>query len=71
MIRILVDASSDYSQEEIQEKGLLFVPIQIELGGQEYLDGVNLDRDRFYELLQEAGEFPLTSQPSKIMNWPS
>lgn len=64
MIRILVDASSDYSQEEIQEKGLLFVPIQIELGGQEYLDGVNLDRDRFYELLQEAGEFPLTSQPS-------
>ncbi len=64
MIRILVDASSDYCQEEIREKGLLFVPIQIELAGKEYLDGVDLDRDSFYKILQETGEFPLTSQPS-------
>lgn len=57
MIRILVDASSDYCQEEIQEKGLLFVPIQIELAGKEYLDGINLDRDSFYELLQKPKSF--------------
>lgn len=64
MIRILVDSSSDYSQEEVQEKGLVFVPIRIELAGKEYLDGIDLERDRFFELLQETGEFPLTSQPS-------
>ena len=64
MIRILVDSSSDYSQEEVQEKGLVFVPIRIELAGKEYLDGIDLERDRFFELLQETGEFPLPSQPS-------
>ena len=64
MIRILVDSSSDYSQEEVQEKGLVFVPIRIELAGKEYLDGIDLERDRFFELLQETGEFPMTSQPS-------
>ena len=64
MIRILVDSSSDYSQEEVQEKGLVFVPIRIELAGKEYLAGIVLERDRFFELLQETGEFPLTSQPS-------
>ena len=47
MIRILVDSSSDYCQEEIREKGLVFVPIQIELAGKEYLDGIDLDKNSF------------------------
>ena len=64
MIRILVDSSSDYCQEEIREKGLVFVPIQIELAGKEYLDGIDLDKNSFFEMLEESGEFPLTSQPS-------
>lgn len=64
MIRILVDSSSDYSQEEIQEKGLVFVPVQIELAGKQYRDGIDLDKNSFFELLQASGEFPLTSQPS-------
>lgn len=64
MIRILVDSSSDYSQEEIQEKGLVFVPVQIELAGKQYRDGIDLDKNSFFEILQASGEFPLTSQPS-------
>lgn len=64
MIRILVDSSSDYSQEEIQEKGLVFVPVQIDLAGKQYRDGIDLDKNSFFEILQASGEFPLTSQPS-------
>lgn len=64
MIRILVDSSSDYSQKEAEEKGMLFVPIRVMLSGEQYRDGIDIEKDRFYELLQESGEFPLTSQPS-------
>ena len=40
------------------------MPIQIELAGKEYLDGIDLDKNSFFEMLEESGEFPLTSQPS-------
>ena len=64
MIRILVDSASDYQMEEIQTKGLLLVPITITIGETDYIDGKNLGRDEFYEILSRTGEFPKTSQPS-------
>lgn len=64
MIRIVVDSSSDYQTEEIREKKLDLVTITITIGGKQYVDGVDLDRNQFYEILEETGEFPKTSQPS-------
>lgn len=64
MIRVLVDASSDYRLDEVEKKGIELVPIKINLDGKEYIEGVNLKRDEFYERLTESGEFPKTSQPS-------
>ena len=39
MIRLLVDSASDYTQEEIKNKNLYFVPLQIQIEGKNYLDG--------------------------------
>lgn len=64
MIKILVDSSSELTKKEAEEKGYLFVPIGVSLGGKEYTDGVDLTKDKFYELLTGSGEFPQTSQPS-------
>lgn len=64
MVKILVDSSSDYSLEEIQEKGYLFVPVTITIGEHSYTDGVDLERNAFFELLIRSGEFPKTAQPS-------
>lgn len=64
MIKILVDASSDYTADEVQEKGLILVPIEITIGDKVYIEGVNLDRSNFYEILKEIDDFPKTSQPS-------
>ena len=64
MIKILVDSSSELTKKEAEEKGFLFVPISVNIGGREYLDGVDLTKDKFYELLVNGGEFPQTSQPS-------
>lgn len=64
MIRILVDSSSDYLMDEIKEKNLEIAPIGITIGEQTYYDGQNLDRNQFYEILEESKAFPQTSQPS-------
>lgn len=64
MIRILVDSASDYQMQELKEKHIELVPLSVNIGENAYIDGVNLERDQFYEILQETGEFPKTSQPS-------
>lgn len=62
MIKVLVDSGSDSRME----RGICdeMVPLTVSIGGRDYLDGVNLTADRFYELLTGTGEFPKTSQPS-------
>ncbi len=64
MIRILVDSSSDYTVEEIRQKGLDLIPISIAIGEKSYVDGFDMGRDEFYEILQHSNDFPKTSQPS-------
>lgn len=61
MIKIMVDSASDCRSSDIYD---LFIPMAINIGGTEYLDGVNLDNDTFYKLLTATEEFPRTSQPS-------
>lgn len=64
MIKILVDSSADYSKDELQQKGLEFVPLRVMFGEKSFIEGVNLERNGFYEMLTSSGEFPTTSQPS-------
>ena len=62
MIRIVVDSAADCTQQT----GIFddLIPLTVSIGGEDYLDGVNMTADRFFELLTTAGEFPKTSQPS-------
>lgn len=62
MIRILVDSGSEYLPEEAQAKGIEVLPIVTNVGGNDYRDGIDLGRDEFFELLEETGLFPTTSQ---------
>ena len=64
MIRIVVDSSSDFTMEEIKEKNLSLVPLTVHIDGNNYIEGENLERTEFYELLKTCQEFPKTSQPS-------
>lgn len=64
MIRILVDSSADYTAEALKEANIEFVPIGVTIDGKDYLDGVDLEKDQFYELLTNSNDFPKTSQPS-------
>lgn len=62
MIRFIVDSAVDITQEEAQQKGVVLLPLTVNIGGSEYRDGIDISRDEFYSLLDETGEFPQTSQ---------
>lgn len=64
MIRIVVDSGSDYLPDEAQQKGIEVLPLIARIGENEYRDSIDLGRDEFYELLEETGGFPTTSQIS-------
>ena len=57
MIHILVDSAADFSKKEIEEKGIHLVPLQVNFQEEQYLDGVNLERDEFYEKLVYGKRF--------------
>lgn len=64
MIKLLVDSSSDYETEEINAKGFYFVPITVNINGRDYVDGMDLQKNEFFEMLTNGCDFPQTSQPS-------
>ena len=64
MIRIVTDSAADMEKEELEKYSVVSVPLSVSFGHSSYLDGVDLNKDRFYELLQSEKEFPKTSQPS-------
>lgn len=64
MIKFLVDTSSDYTMDEIKEKGLELVPMTISIGDKTFLDNVEIERNDFFDFMEKSEEFPKTSQPS-------
>lgn len=59
-VRIIVDSSADVS-ESIRQR-LTVVPLTVRFGDQEFIDGVTITRQAFYEKLIESDELPSTSQ---------
>jgi len=62
-IAIITDSNSGLSQEEAKELGVFMIPMPFEIDGKEYLDGINLERDAFYEFQTNDSEI-FTSQPA-------
>lgn len=59
-IQIITDSSSDIT--DITRKDLTVLPMKITFDEDEYLDGVNLSHQEFYEKLVECDALPTTSQ---------
>jgi len=63
-IRVVTDSTSDLPRATAAEYGITVVPAYINIGGQSYVDGVDLTRGEFYERLPEYETPPTTSAPS-------
>lgn len=62
-VSIIADSASDVSQDTAKEWGINILPLKIRFGEEEFLDGVTITNERFYERLT-SGEIPKTSQIS-------
>lgn len=62
-IYIITDSAVDVS-EACKKKLRAIVPLTVSFGKEEYTDGVNLNKDAFYEKLEKCRELPRTSQAS-------
>ena len=61
-VRIIVDSTVDMAPG--LEKKVGIVPLTIHFGEKEYISGVDIDAQRFYEMLVESDTLPTTSQPT-------
>lgn len=59
-VRIIIDSSVDIAERFRQD--VKIVPLTIHFGEQELIDGLTIDKQRFYERLVECDELPRTSQ---------
>ncbi len=61
-VRIIVDSASDLTKEQADRWKLDYMPLKSLFGEEEYLDGVTLSHEEFYEKLIESAMIPTTSQ---------
>ncbi len=60
--KIIIDSTADLAPQ-LREKCTV-VPVIVRFGEEEFLDGVTIDYQQFYEKLAQAKELPTTSQPT-------
>jgi DegV family protein with EDD domain len=64
MMRIVTDGAADMPVGWEKEYDIQVVPINIQFGERTYLQGVDLSNEDFYQMVEESGKIPKTSQPS-------
>ncbi|MBS7345730.1 MAG: DegV family protein [Caryophanon sp.] len=63
-IHIVTDSTCDLSNEELQQLNIHVVPLTIQLGGQTYIDRVEIGQEEFLHKMAEVKELPKSSQPA-------
>ena len=63
-IVIASDSTCDLSPELLERYGVKILPLTVNLGENQYFDGVDIDPDRIFSYYAETGELPKTSAPS-------
>ncbi len=60
-IKIMIDSNSDFSEREAKSLGFLYMPISVRIDDADYLDGVDLLPEEFYQKLATCKNIPQTS----------
>lgn len=65
-IRIVTDSTCDLPPDIIEKYQVKVVPIYINIGKKEFLDGIDITRKEFYQQLPDMAEHPTTAVPSPL-----
>lgn len=63
-IAIVTDSTADIPKELAETLGISIIPLTVNFGMKQYLDGIDIQSDQFYQMLATASPLPTTSQPS-------
>jgi len=63
-LTVITDSSAYLSAETLQREDLFVLDIPVNIDGEEYVEGINLSAEEFYQKMAQASELPKTSQPS-------
>jgi DegV family protein with EDD domain len=66
-IKIVTDSTCDLPQAVLEKHGITVIPLYVNFGAQSYLDGIELSRRQFYEMLSQSNVFPTTAVPGLTM----
>jgi DegV family protein with EDD domain len=64
MVNIITDSTSDLGADIVAEFGLKVIPLLVTIGGNVYRDGVDIDQQALFKLVDQHGELPKTAAPS-------
>lgn len=64
MIQLVTDSSADLPKDLMDKYNITAVPLNIIIDGKEYLEGIDITPQEFFEKMSESRELPKTSQPS-------
>ena len=64
MLRIVMDAAGDMPDGWAEEYDIAVIPVNIHFRENTYLAGVDLSNEDFYQLVDQSGVIPKTSQPT-------
>ena len=73
-LAVITDSSAYLSAETLQREDLFVLDIPVNIDGEEYVEGINMTAEEFYQKMAQASELPKTSQPSiakldEILTW--
>ena len=63
-LAVITDSSAYLSKDTLQREDLFVLDLPVNIDGEEYVEGVNLTAEEFYQKMAQASELPKTSQPS-------
>ena len=65
-IKVVTDSTCDLPAETIAQYGIKVLPLYINIGESEYLDGIDITRKEFYTQLPDFPSHPTTAVPSPL-----
>ena len=67
-VKLVIESSSDFNKLEAQQLGVTMLPIPISFENEEFMDGVNITREEFYEKLSKCSNLPKTSMINSMIS---
>ena len=64
MINILTDSTADIPKELCETYQIETIPVNIQLNGKGYKDGLDIHPDMLFDAVRATGQYPTTSAPS-------